>query len=208
MMATKPTVREYDMANEMVDTIKGREVRLMYRKLRGNKWYISVFTDAALSGLPDNVSSAYGVIIFISNGYVPRERRDCCVIHWKAAKVRRVISGPYDGEILALSEGLEEGILIRKQLLAMTGFQKDMIEVEAFCDNKNTIEILNSTTDKKVRGKVIGLEIAKVKEMRDSGEVKSIDWLEGSLQLADGLTKLRAAREPILQAVQNGRFMY
>ena len=61
------------------------------------------------------------VIIFISNGYVPKHRNDCCVISWKSAKIRRVVSASYDAEVLALSEGLEEAIVLRDLLLEMTG---------------------------------------------------------------------------------------
>ena len=128
MKAGCPTVNVYYMANNLVDEIKGRDVRIMYRKLDDKKkWWISVFADASHAGLPDKVSSAYGVVIFVSNGYVVQEKNPCAVIHWKSGKVKRVVSGAYDAEILALSEGLEEAIINRKQLLAMTGLPKEMI---------------------------------------------------------------------------------
>ena len=39
------------------------------------------------------------------------------------------------------------------------------------------------------------------------GEVKTIQWIQGQYQLADGLTKKEASRIPILEAIQKGRFM-
>ena len=207
--AAKPTVYEYDLANQLVNRVKGREVKLMYKKFKESaKWYVSVFTDAALAGLPDKVSSPYGIVIFLSNGYEPRQRNYCAIVHWRSAKVKRVISGPYDGEVLALAEGLEEGIVIRKQLLLMTGLKEDMIQVEGLCDNKGTVEAIDSYVMKKAKGIRIGLEVAKIREMKESGEVASISWLETNFQLADALTKFRAAREPLLQVVETGKFMY
>ena len=105
-----------------------------------------MFADASHAGLPDKVSSAYGVVIFVSNGYVVQEKNPCAVIHWKSGKVKHVVSGAYDAEILALSEGLEEAIIIRKQLLAMTGLPKEMIEIEGFSDSRGAVEAIDGTT--------------------------------------------------------------
>ena len=57
------------------------------------------------------------------------------------------------------------------------------------------------------KGKRIGIEVAKIKEMWVKGEVKTIQWIPGQYQLADGLTKKEASRIPILEAIEKGRFM-
>ena len=57
------------------------------------------------------------------------------------------------------------------------------------------------------KGKQIGIEVAKIKEMCIKGEVMTIQWLPGQSQLADGLTKKEASRGPILEAIQKGKFM-
>ena len=139
-----------------------------------------------------------------------QEKNPCAVIHWKSGKVKHVVSGAYDAEILALSEGLEEAIIIRKQLLAMTGLPKEMIEIEGFSDSRGAVEAIGGTTQGIFRGKSIGIEVAKIKEMRDTKEVAKITWLDGVFEIADGLTKPRkgASREPVLQAIEKGRFMY
>ena len=203
-----PTVNEYNKANNLVDEMKGREVKIMYRPLLDKaKWFISVFTDASQKGLPDKISSSYGIVIFMSNGYVIREKNLCSVLHWKSGKVKRVVSGIYDAEILAMSEGLEYAIVIRKQLLAMTGFPKDMIEIEAFCDNLGAVNAIENVKEGFFRGKTIGLEIGKIRQMLSTKEVLKIEHVAGVYQIADGLTKVNASKEPVLQAIQNGRFM-
>ena len=202
--AGNPTVKEYQMANSLVDQMKGRDVRIMYRPLLDKaKWFVSVFTDAAQCGMPDKVSSPLGIVIFISDGYVIKEKSLCSVIHWKSGKIKRVVSGIYDAEILALSEGLENAIVIRKQLLAMTGFPKERIEIEAFCDNLGAVQAVHNTTEGFFRGKHIGLERAKIKEMLDGGEVSKLEHVHNNYQIADALTKLpnKASREPLLHAL-------
>ena len=80
-----------------------------------------------------------------------------------------------------------------------------MVEIEAFCDNNNTITALEEVKGKH-RQKRIGLEVAKVREMWDRGEVKDIRWIEKHYQVADALTKESASRAPLLHAMQEGRF--
>ena len=114
MQASSPMVSTWKLANKVVRDMKGIDVKLLYKKLKGSKWLISMFTDASLGNLPDGVSSAYGIIILMSNGYEPRAHGDCCVLSWKSAKVKRVVSSTYDSEVLALSEGLEEAVVMSK----------------------------------------------------------------------------------------------
>ena len=206
MAASSPTVKDWKTSNKMIRELKENDVKIKYKKLRRDKWYISVFTDASVGKLPDGVSSAAGIIIFLSNGYRPKQKRDCCVLSWRSSKVKRVVSSSYDAEVLALSEGLEEALVLRKLLLDMTRMDPNMLEIEAFCDNEDTIKALNMSKPY-YKGKRIGIEVAKIKEMWTKGEVKTIQWVPGQYQLADGLTKKEASRTPILEAIQNGSFM-
>ena len=95
---------------------------------------------------------------------------------------------------------------MRKLLLDMTQIKPESLSIEAFCDNEDTIKALNMSKSF-YKGKRIGIEVAKIKEMWMKGEVKTIQWIPGQFQLADGLTKREASRIPILEAIQKGRFM-
>ena len=81
-----------------------------------------------------------GILIFLSNEYSPHQKRDCCILSCRSSKVRRVVSSSYDAEVLALSEGLEEALVMRKLLLDMTQIEPESLEIEAFCDNEDTIK--------------------------------------------------------------------
>ena len=139
-----------------------------------------------------------GILIFLSNGCRPHQKRDCCILSWRSSKVRRVISSSYDAEVLALSEGLEEALVMRKLLLDMTQIEPESLEIEAFCDNEDTIKAFNISKSF-YKGKRISIEVAKIKEMWVKGEVKTIQWIPGQYQLADGLPKREASRSPILE---------
>ena len=94
---------------------------------------------------------------------------------------------------------------MRKLILDMTGLEKEFVEIEAFCDNNNTLTALMELKGQH-RQKRIGLEVAKVREMWDTGEVKDIQWIEKSYQIADALTKDSASRTPLVYALAEGRF--
>ena len=96
--AVNGTVKDGKTANKVVRELKETDVKIKYAKLREDKWYISVFTNASVGKLPDGVSSAIGIS--------PYQKRDCFIL---SSKVRRVVSSTYDAEVLALSEGLEVG---------------------------------------------------------------------------------------------------
>ena len=144
-----------------------------------------------------------GILIFLSNGYKPHQKKDCCILLWSSSKVRRVVSSSYDAEVLALSEGLEEALVMRKLLLDMTRIEPKSLKIEAFCDNEDMIKAL-SMSKTFYKGKRIGIE---VKEMLMKGEVKTIQWIPGQNQLADGLTKKEASKSLILETIQKGKFM-
>ena len=114
--------------------------------------------------MPDGVSSAMGILIFLSNGYRPHQKRDCCILSWRSSKVRRVVSSSYDTEVLALLEGLEEALVMRKLLLDMTQIEPESLEIKAFCNNEDTIKALNMSKSF-YKEKRIGIEVAKIKEM-------------------------------------------
>ena len=195
MAASAPTVKDWKTANKVVRELKDIEVKIKYSRLSEDNWYISVFMDASVGKLPDGISSAMGILIFLSNGYKPHQRRDCCILSWKSSKVRRVVSSSYDAEVLALSERLEEALVMRKLLLDMTQIEPESLEIKAICDNEDTIKAL-SMSKSFYKGKRIGIEVPKIKEMWGKGEVKDIHWIPGQYQLADGLTKREASRSP------------
>ena len=124
----------------MITQLKEDQFWIKYNtNIPGNKWYIIVFTDASLKGLPGAIESAFGFIIFISGGFQPGENKKACPITWKSGKLRRIVTSTYEAEAMALTEAAEEGLSIKRQLVAITSIPADLIEVEAFCDNHDVV---------------------------------------------------------------------
>ena len=95
---------------------------------------------------------------------------------------------------------------MRKLLLNLTQIEPEILEIEAFCNNEDMIKALNMSKSF-YKEKRIGIEVAKIKEMWVKGEAKTIQWIPGQFQLADGLTKKEASRISILEAITKGRFL-
>ena len=191
--------------NKMISQIKQNEVYLRYSKLPGKEWYITVFSDASLKGLPGKVHSAMGYIIMLSNGYNPGSRSKCCVLQWKAVKVSRVSTSTYEAETLALLAALEDAIMLKLKLTQITGFPENLIKIEAFCDCNDTVEAIRSTKQNN-KSVLVQADIAKIKQLVERKQVNTINWIPTQHQLADCLTKRGAATTAIKQTVVKGKF--
>ena len=202
-----PTYDTVKLINKMVAAVKNRDYKLRFSKLKSDKWYISVFADASLKGLPDKISSAMGYVIFLSEGYRFRERTGCNVLSWKSCKTRRIVASTYDAETLALSTALEEAIFIKHQVVKMLGIGEEDILIEAFCDCNDTVAaIVANKPLPNSKSRLAALEIARIKEMKDLKMIHSVQWVPTNQQLGDIFTKRGASTESIIQTVSKGRF--
>ena len=86
--AHEPTVGMINQINKVVTAVNSRKVELKYDKLEQDKWFLSVFSDASLRGLPGKIHSAMGYLVFLSDGYVPNKQTKCCLLQRKACKVK------------------------------------------------------------------------------------------------------------------------
>ena len=178
--AHNPNVGMISLINKTVTAIKSRNVEIRYGKLEGDTWYITVFSDASLRGLSGKVHSAMGYLIFLSDGYVPNESSKCCILAWKSCKVKRVGTSTYDAETISLELGLEEAIVIKDQLVKMTGFDTNLINIEAFVDCKDTYEAIISNKKFPKGSRLASLEVAKIKEMLEMKQIQQISWVDTS----------------------------
>ena len=165
-----------------------------------------MFSDASLRGLSGKVNSAMGYFIFLSDGYSPNTKAKCCILAWKACKVKRVVTSTYDAETIALELGLEEAIVIKNQLIKMTGLDENLIRIEAFVDCKDTYEAIISHKQFPKGSRLASIEVAKIKEMLELKQVYRVSWVDTEHQLADILTKRGVGAEPILKTLVQGRF--
>lgn len=165
-----------------------------------SSWNLVVYTDASLGNLNDGVDSTGGYIVFLTN----KEKRVAAAIDWSANKIKRVVRSTLAAEALSLCEGLEAAIHHREILEEIVNLEPKSIKIHAIIDNKSTVQAVYSTTvvdDKRLRR-----EIGGIREMLACGTVDSLEWVKGSDQLADVLTKRGVDGSPLLEVLQNGCF--
>ena len=204
--AHNPTVGMINIVNKTVTAVNSRSVELRFRKLQGDCWYLTVFSDASLRGLSGKVHSAMGYLIFLSDGYLPNQSIRCCVLTWKSCKVKRVVTSTYDAETISLELGLEEAIVLRDQLMKLTGFSEELIRIEAFVDCRDTFEAIMSNKKFPKGSRLASIEVAKIKEMIENKQVSKVSWVDTDHQMADVLTKRGVGAEVLVNTIKDGRF--
>ena len=198
-----PTWRDVKTYNAAVNAIKNNPYDLVMRKLEPNKWKVSVFSDASHGNLPpDGTGTGGGYIIFLSNGYIKGEKNRCNVLTWKCAKIRKACTSTTEAETIQLNDAILEAEMI-KEILAPEG----LIEIEAFCDNRNAVFNLKSLTIKEAQFP-IRMYIKRMKDLMDEGYVKKVEEIGDSEQIADNLSKLTGTRMDLIQTLKQGRFFH
>ena len=104
-------------------------------------------------------------------------------------------------EALSLIEGVEDAVYL-KQLLLEFFPQRSKVVIDAFIDNKSVIEAVYST--KSVDDKRLRIDISALKEYVSSGEIHTIKWCPGSIQLANCMTKRGAKSDQLMNILRNG----
>ena len=129
------------------------------------------------------------------------------MLGWRSGKLHRIASSTFEAEVLALADGLEEAVVLKRQLQQMTGMGNDLIKVEAFCDCADAVEAVHSSKQiNSSRRDRTCLDVEKVKEMMEQGHVDTVSWVGTNQQLADPLTKMGASKEMLGLVLQNGQF--
>ena len=131
------------------------------------------------------------------------ENDKCALLNWECNKVQRVVKATLSAEALGLCDGLSNAILIKSLLIEYLNLSDDAIPINAYVDNKSLTQAVHSTTA--VSDDLLVLDISVVKEFLDQKRVNSINWVPGTKQLADCLTKRTASGADLLRIIQTGR---
>ena len=202
---TNPTFRDVKLYNNSVQNIKNNDFELVFRKLLPDKWVVSVFSDASYNNLPpDKSGTEGGFIIFLGNGFEAGQRNRCNVISWKCTKIRACDSTT-EAETIALANAFAEAEIVKEVIMEATLAPSELVEIEAFCDNKNAVENAKSL---KLGEKVLPFRghTTKVREALNTGKVRRLDQIRDELQIADNFTKLTSTRQDLITTLTQGRF--
>ena len=105
---------------------------------------------------------------------------------------------------------MEEALLIKDQLMKMTGIPSDLITVEMFTDCNDLVSAVYSSKANVSPTSRAQIHVAKIREALEHKEVKEVKWLPTDMMLADGLTKKSDKRfknlELLIQTFKTGQF--
>ena len=199
-----PTWREVKLFNATVDKVLRQPVDILYRRLEPSKWYVTVFCDASHGALNNGNDSCGGYLIFLSNGYKQGHRNIANLLAWKSTKIKRVCRSSTAAETMVLASAMEEGDLIREQIVTMTGMSEDLCILEVYCDSKNALDNLQASTPPDSI-KAYRHEYALIQRLLEETNAR-LELISGVEQLADSLTKLGASEVDLIETVNKGKF--
>ena len=179
---------------KLIKTLKTDKLDIVFPRLdslHGLK--LIVYTDASLANL-NGVDSCGGHIIFLSDSH-----NQCSTLAWHSGKLKRIARSTLAAESMALSDGIEEAMYLRKIIQFSIGGELPIIAVT---DNKSLLQAINSTH--LVQEKRLRIDISAIKEVVES-ECVSVTWVPGVSQLADCLTKKGASPHSLINVITSGK---
>ena len=178
----KASIGTLKRADKVVRKIKMRESAIFFPET-GKPEKLEVYSDAGFCNLPDGISSTQGQVILL------RGHKQCCVLDWSSAKIKRKASSLLQAEAISLKGVLDNAIYIGSLLSEFISgdFKENKLKVEAFTDNKPVKQSIRST--KQVHEKSLWVNLGEVQRLLEEGEVQ------------DGLTKIDVSMNNLLELV-------
>ena len=186
---SKATLKTARAIEKLIKKAKNSKNTLRFVKLGDvSKLNIKVYADASFNNRDDKTRSTEGRIILLEN---PEEGL-VNVVNWKTKKIPRVCRSVKGAETRALEDAVDDAINIARLVKEVYDGEvvlKDpkQIPVIAMTDSKSLWESVHNT--RQCDEKLLRNSIAGIKELMDLKMIKSIDWVETKMQLADCLTK-------------------
>ena len=175
--------------------LKDNGASMFFPALTQGALSLAVYTDAGHANLSDGVSSTSGVVVFLAD-----QHRKVCPLSWRGNKIRRVVKSSLAAETLALQEGVEEALYLRKLLTEMC--PNMVLPIDAYVDNKSLVDALRST--KLVSDRRLRIDIGVLRQTLEQ-DIRSVEWISGAHQLANCMTKKGACGASLLAVFQSGR---
>ena len=200
----KATIKDIIKLNKIVRKAKIESVNISFGV--GNDislCEIKAFADASF-GIHENGGSHGGVIIFLCN-----KNGQCSPIMWQSRQIKRVVKSTMSAETLIQVECAEAAFWIKSLLEEILNppnkEPKICIGIECITDNHQLYDgvlSIKPVTDKRLR-----IDLALIKEMINKKEISKLNWVRGSHQLANCLTKAGAFSKSLLEVFQSGYFV-
>jgi hypothetical protein len=191
-------VKDLKFANVMVDKVKERESKIVYKNLgKPEDLEIYGFSDASYTA---GEKATSGIIILIGN----RKTKVVAPIIWKTKLIQKVCRAPKDAETLSLGVAADLSLdIARKMEEVMYNVKKGRrFKVKMYCDNAGVLESIASS--KQVERRTMRSEVMILKQFLEDGEIDSVIWVPDELMIADVMTKWKNKKMGISE-VMSGR---
>ena len=181
-------------ANKAIKKLKNQELQLLFPNL-GNPefWEIIVFSDASHASLPSGTSQG-GYLVFLKAG------NKAAPIMWQSKRLHRVTKSPLASETMALAEAADAGYFLAQITQEIFNLKKKL-KIVCNTDSKSLVDHLSNS--KVIQDVRLRVDIARLREMVKLQEI-SINWVHGSFQLADALTKYGASTSVLVEVLKKG----
>ena len=194
------TFRDMKMAIKVMKKLKNDCTKMKFVDLgHTDDWILEGYGDAGFKSLPDKLSSCCGYVLLVTN----KETGFSSILSWKSTKIRRVVGSSTAAEALASNETLDALVYIRSVLQELLSEQLRNIPIQLSTDSKNLFKSVS--TSALVENPRLRIDIAKLKESIDSGEMKEFFHIPKKEMIADVLTKQGAAGFQLMNILRTGK---
>ena len=188
-------IKVFDIANKLVRRVKNQQLNLRFPSSFDFKsCTIVAFCDASFANLL-NAASQGGFLLFLTdkNGmYSP--------IAWQSRKIRRVVKSTLAAECLSAVEAAEMMIYIASLLKNLLN-SKDNFPTYLYCDNKNLVNSVHSTTN--LEDKRLVIDVSVLRDLLEQEELTKFIWVPTRYQLADTFTKQGASDKQLIEVLND-----
>lgn len=195
------TVEDLIQANGMLKEMRDMRAEVIYRspKARIQRVVVTSFSDAAFNITNSTQYGQTGIVCgirFVTDGVGNDVYH---IIDWSSMRQKRVCYSSYGAEILACTEGDDRGYNIKMGLASL--FPEQTFTHELNVDSKglfDTVTTLHEGRDYRLRQTV-----QRIRDSFESQELNVLRWVQGPVNVADGLTKRNPNSQRLLMRLLN-----
>ena len=187
------TVADVFLVRKCIRKLNNTSISLTYVPLHDlTKCKLVVFCDASHSSKSKEISQG-GHVIFIADSL-----GNANILRWQSKKISRICKSTIAAETISLLEAVETAYFLKLLFEDITG--RSGMDIICYSDNKSLVQHLkttNTVTDFRLR-----VDISRLREMLDNGEITDVRWVSTDRKLADCLTKSGASAANLLHVLK------
>ena len=191
--------RDMKLAAKTIKCIKGASSAMKFVHLGPmDEWVLEGYGDAGHKSLPDKISSSCGYVLLLTNTVT----KASSILTWKSTKIRRVVGSSTAAEALATNDTADALLYISAVLKELLG--DIVIPLHIYTDSKNLHDSVSTSAlvvDHRMR-----VDIARLKESIEKGEVSHFQLVKKDAMLADVLTKNGAPGFGLMNILRTGKY--